>query len=89
MNINIRYINNIDGINVWKNRKNKLLELLLNKCSDVFFFQEMTKPQSNFISLYSYILNNLNILLDENYSQKTFGNETSVCTCPSQTQDRS
>ena len=52
MNINIRYINNIDGINVWKNRKNKLIELLLNKCSDVFFFQEMTKPQSNFIDKY-------------------------------------
>ena len=52
MNINIRYINNIDGINVWKNRKNKLIELLLNKCSDVFFFQEMTKPQSTFIDKY-------------------------------------
>lgn len=52
MNINIRYINNIDGINVWKNRKNKLLELLLNKCSDVFFFQEITRPQSDFIDKY-------------------------------------
>ena len=52
MNLNIRYINNIDGINVWKNRKNKLIELLLNKCSDVFFFQEMTKPQSTFIVRY-------------------------------------
>ena len=52
MNINIRYINNIDGINIWKNRRNKLLELLLNKCTDVFFFQEITKPQSTFIDKY-------------------------------------
>ena len=52
MNINIRYINNIDGINIWKNRRNKLLELLLNKCSDVYFFQEITKPQSTFIDKY-------------------------------------
>ena len=52
MNINIRYLNKIDGINIWENRKNKLIELLLNKSSDIFFFQEITKPQSDFIDKY-------------------------------------
>ena len=52
ININIRYINNIDGINIWENRKNKLIELLLNKTADIFFFQEITKPQSKFINKY-------------------------------------
>ena len=52
MNINIRYINKIDGINIWENRKNKLIELLLNKTADIFFFQEITRPQSKFINKY-------------------------------------
>ena len=52
MNVNIRYINNTDGINIWKNRKNKLIHLLLNKSADVLFFQEITRPQSTFIDKY-------------------------------------
>ena len=52
MNINVRYINQIDGINVWENRRGKLIELILNKTPDVFFFQEITRPQSDFIDKY-------------------------------------
>ena len=52
MNINIRYINKVDGINIWKNRKNKLIKLLLNKTADIFFFQEITRTQSDFIDKY-------------------------------------
>ena len=52
IDLNIRYINNIDGINVWDNRKNKLIELLLNKKADIFFFQEITRIQSDFIDRY-------------------------------------
>ena len=52
IDLNIRYINTIDGINIWDNRKNKLIELLLNKKADIFFFQEITRPQSDFIDRY-------------------------------------
>ena len=52
IDLNIRYVNNIDGINVWDNRKNKLIELLLNKKADIFFFQEITRIQSDFIDRY-------------------------------------
>ena len=52
INLNIRYINKIDGINIWDNRKNKIIELLLNKKADIFLFQEITRPQSDFIDRY-------------------------------------
>ena len=52
IDLNIRYINNIDGINIWDNRKHKLIELLLNKKADIFFFQEITHTQSDFIDRY-------------------------------------
>ena len=52
MNINIRYINKTDGINIWKNRSNKLIGLLLNKTADILFFQEITRTQSDFIDKY-------------------------------------
>ena len=52
INLNIRYINKIDGINIWDNRKKKLIELLLNKKADIFLFQEITRPQSDFIDRY-------------------------------------
>ena len=52
INLNIRYINKIDGINIWDNRKNKVIELLLNKKADIFLFQEITRPQSDFIDRY-------------------------------------
>ena len=60
LDLNIRYINDIDGINIWNNRKNKLIELLLNKKADIFFFQEITHSQSDFInrhlsSMYEYV----------------------------------
>ena len=52
INLNIRYINTVDGINIWDNRKYQLIELLLNKKADIFFFQEITHPQSDFIDRY-------------------------------------
>ena len=52
MNINVRYMNKVDGINIWENRRSKLIQLLLSKTADVFFFQEITRPQSNFIDKY-------------------------------------
>ena len=60
LDLNIRYINDIDGINIWNNRKNKLVELLLNAKADIFFFQEITHPQSDFIdkhlgSIYEFV----------------------------------
>ena len=60
IDLNIRYINNIDGINIWDNRKHKLIELLLNKKADIFFFQEITHTQSDFIdrhlsSIYEFV----------------------------------
>ena len=76
MNINIRYINNIDGINVWKNRKNKLLELLLNKCSDVFFFQEITRPQSDFIDKY---LNSIYEFVGDYRDSSITSEKNSIC----------
>ena len=52
MNINIRYLNKTDGINIWKNRRNKLIELILNKTADIFLFQEITRTQSDYIDKY-------------------------------------
>ena len=52
IDLNIRYINNIDGINIWDNRKKSLIELLLNRKADIFLFQEITRPQSDFIDKY-------------------------------------
>ena len=52
IDLNIRYINNIDGINIWDNRKKALIELLLNRKADIFLFQEITRPQSDFIDKY-------------------------------------
>ena len=52
IDLNIRYINDIDGINIWDNRKKALIELLLNRKADIFFFQEITRPQSDFIDKY-------------------------------------
>ena len=52
MNINIRYLNKTDGINIWKNRRNRLIELILNKTADIFFFQEITRTQSDYIDKY-------------------------------------
>ena len=60
LDLNIRYINDTDGINIWNNRKNRLVELLLNTKADIFFFQEITHPQSDFIdkhlgSIYEFV----------------------------------
>ena len=52
IDLNIRYINNIDGINIWDNRKKALIDLLLNRKADIFLFQEITRPQSDFIDKY-------------------------------------
>ena len=43
--LNIRYINKVDGLNIWDNRKLHLVQLILKYLPDVLFFQEITRPQ--------------------------------------------
>ena len=52
LDLNIRYLNDVDGLNVWDNRKKKLIDILLNSYCDVFFFQEITKTQFLYIDRY-------------------------------------
>ena len=54
LDLNIRYLNDIDGLNVWDLRKEAFIQCLLNSYADVFFFQEITHIQ------YDYIDENLN-----------------------------
>ena len=54
LDLNIRYLNDVDGLNVWDNRKEAFIQCLLNSYADVFFFQEITHTQ------YDYIDANLN-----------------------------
>jgi endonuclease/exonuclease/phosphatase family metal-dependent hydrolase len=54
LDLNIRYYNDIDGLNVWDQRKEAFIQCLLNSYADVFFFQEITHIQ------YDYIDENLN-----------------------------
>ena len=56
--LNIRYLNEVDGLNVWDNRKQKLLQTILKYLPDVLFFQEITRPQ------YDYMEDNLNSVYD-------------------------
>ena len=52
LQLNVRYLNDIDGVNIWENRKFKLINLLLNFHTDIVFFQEITKIQYHFIDKY-------------------------------------
>ena len=52
LDLNIRYLNEVDGLNIWDNRKKKLIDILLNSYCDVFFFQEITKTQFMYIDKY-------------------------------------
>ena len=54
LDLNIRYLNDIDGVNIWDLRKEALIQCLLNSYADIFFFQEITHTQ------YDYIDENLN-----------------------------
>ena len=54
LDLNIRYLNEIDGVNLWDLRKEAFIQCLLNSYADVFFFQEITHCQ------YDYIDENLN-----------------------------
>ena len=48
-NLNIRYFNYIDKQNIWDNRKDHMIKILLNNRSDICLFQEMTRIQFDFI----------------------------------------
>ena len=52
LDLNIRYLNEVDGLNIWDNRKKQLIDILLNSYCDVFFFQEITKTQFMYIDKY-------------------------------------
>ena len=56
--LNIRYFNDIDGINIWDFRKERLVQCILNYCPDILMFQEITKIQ------YDYIEDNLGSVYD-------------------------
>ena len=49
--LNIRYLNKIDGFNIWDYRKQKLLQVILKYIPDVLFLQEITRPQYEYIDL--------------------------------------
>ena len=60
LDLNIRYLNDIDGVNVWDLRKQALIQCLLNSYADVFFFQEITHIQYDYIdehlsSVYEFV----------------------------------
>ena len=48
-NLNIRYFNYIDNQNIWDNRKDHMIKILLNNRSDICLFQEMTRIQFDYI----------------------------------------
>ena len=50
--LNIRYLNDVDGLNVWDLRKEKFIEAILNSYADVLFFQEITRVQYEYIDEY-------------------------------------
>jgi endonuclease/exonuclease/phosphatase family metal-dependent hydrolase len=56
--LNIRYLNDVDGLNVWDYRKEKLVQVILKYSPDILFFQEITRPQ------YEYMEQNLNSIYE-------------------------
>ena len=60
LDLNIRYLNDVDEQNIWDYRKNQLIQVILNAGPDVLFFQEITKIQFEFIddnlgSVYDFV----------------------------------
>ena len=58
--LNIRYINDLDGLNIWEKRKAQLIQSILNLSPDILFFQEITKIQAQYIdenlcSVYEFV----------------------------------
>ena len=49
--LNTRYLNKIDGYNIWDYRKQKLIQVILKYIPDILFFQEITRPQYEYIDL--------------------------------------
>ena len=47
--LNIRYLNTVDGNNIWDNRKEKLINIMLKAAPDIIFFQEITRQQFDYI----------------------------------------
>ena len=47
--LNIRYLNDVDGLNIWDFRKAKLIQVILKYSPDILFFQEITRPQYEFM----------------------------------------
>ena len=45
----IRYLNTVDGNNIWDNRKEKLISIMLKAAPDIIFFQEITHIQFDYI----------------------------------------
>ena len=56
--LNIRYLNDVDGLNIWDFRKAKLIQVILKYSPDILFFQEITRPQ------YEYMEQNLNSIYE-------------------------
>ena len=50
--LNIRYLNDLDGLNIWDLRKEKFIQAILNSYADVLFFQEITRIQYEYIDEY-------------------------------------
>ena len=50
--LNIRYLNDLDGLNIWDFRKEKLIQAVLNSYADILFFQEITRTQYEYIDEY-------------------------------------
>ena len=71
--LNIRYFNTNDGENIWDNRKNYLIELLIKYQPDIFFFQEITHIQFN------YIQNKLEFLYEFLGKYRDDSNESEMC----------
>ena len=60
LDLNIRYLNDIDLVNVWDLRKEAFIQCLLNSYADIFFFQEITHTQYDYIdenlsSVYEFV----------------------------------
>ena len=71
--LNIRYYNLNDGENIWENRKKNLINLLINYQPDIFFFQEITHIQFN------YLQNKLEFLYEFLGKFRDDSNESEMC----------
>jgi endonuclease/exonuclease/phosphatase family metal-dependent hydrolase len=49
MSFNLRYQNNIDGIHLWDNRKDLVLQIMMSNCPDFIGLQEGRKKQVEFL----------------------------------------